>query len=88
MSEGKECPRCGSEMEYFDMFSAWRSKTPVYGPGPDDYGRIRAYRCKNCGKETIVSGHEEKVKEKKRSPTLGVIMEEWPPKEKVKEGKQ
>jgi Zn ribbon nucleic-acid-binding protein len=48
----KECPKCGNEMRYFDRFAAWRHKEPVYGPGPDDYGRIRYYRCVKCGHES------------------------------------
>ena len=53
-----KCPKCGSEMRYFDRFAAWRHKEPVYGPGPDDYGRIRYYRCTNpkCGHEEKVGG--------------------------------
>ena len=49
-----KCPKCGSEMQYFDRFAAWRHKELVYGPGPDDYGRIRYYRCVKCSHESAL----------------------------------
>ena len=46
------CPKCGSKMYMRDIFAMWR-RPGVYGPGPDDYGRIPSifWECTNtkCG---------------------------------------